>query len=133
MAVEGLNLCQISDCFKLQEHYNICAFHKTLKWLLSLPILMQKSFWWRQCSDRYIISFPLFHTPFNPPFSLSLISLMVSVDIKHHLYTWLKAHLAFPSTKRQVCTLFQLPPPSPAVHISLFPHFHTPFPPSPHP
>ena len=47
---------------------------------------MQKSFWWWQCSDRYIIS--LFPPPLNhfPPFSPSLISLMVSVDVKHHVY-----------------------------------------------
>ena len=44
---------------------------------------MQESFWWRQCSDRYTISlFPHLHTPFPP----SLISLMVSVDVKHHVY-----------------------------------------------
>ena len=44
---------------------------------------MQESFWWRQCSDRYIISlFPILHTPFSP----SLISLMVSVDVKHHVW-----------------------------------------------
>ena len=30
--------------------------YETLKWLSSLTTLMQKSFWWRQCSDRYIIS-----------------------------------------------------------------------------
>ena len=54
---------------------------KTLKWLSSLSILMQKSFRWCQCSDRYIISLsPL------PPLSLSLTSLMVSVDVKHHVY-----------------------------------------------
>jgi len=29
--------------------------------------------------------FPHLHTPF-PPFSPSLISLMVSVDVKHHVY-----------------------------------------------
>ena len=46
---------------------------------------MQVSFWWWQCSDRYILSlsppppYPL------PPFSPSLISL-VSVDVKHHVY-----------------------------------------------
>ena len=41
---------------------------ETLKWLSSLPILMQESFWWWQCSDRYIISlFPHLHTPFPPP------------------------------------------------------------------
>ena len=34
----------------------------------------------------YIISlFPHLHTPF-PPFSPSLISLVVSVDVKHHVY-----------------------------------------------
>ena len=59
---------------------------ETLKWLSSLPILMQKSFWWWQCSDRYIISVsPHLHTPF-PPFSPSLISHPVSVDLKHHVY-----------------------------------------------
>ena len=58
---------------------------ETLKWHSSLPILMQESFWWWQCSDRYIISlFPHLHTPF--PISPSLISLMVSVDVKHHVY-----------------------------------------------
>ena len=55
---------------------------ETLKWLLSLPILMQESFCWWQCSDRYIIS-----SPPPPPFSPSLISLMVSVDVKHCLLT----------------------------------------------
>ena len=38
---------------------------ETSKWLSSLPILMQKSFWWWQCSNRYIISLsPHLHTPF---------------------------------------------------------------------
>ena len=54
---------------------------ETLKWLSSLPILMQKSFWWWQCSDRYLISL----SP-PPPFSPSLISRTVSVDVKHHFY-----------------------------------------------
>ena len=44
---------------------------------------MQKSFWWWQCSDRYIISLsPHLHNPFSP----SLISRTVSVDVKHHVY-----------------------------------------------
>ena len=56
------------------------AINETLKWFSSLPILMQKAFWWRQCSGRYII----FLSPhLDPPFSSSLISLMVSVDVKH--------------------------------------------------
>ena len=60
---------------------------ETLKWLSSLPILMQESFWWWQCSDRYIISlFPQPPYPLPPPFFPSLISLMVSVDVKHHVY-----------------------------------------------
>ena len=41
---------------------------ETLKWFSSLPIVVQKSFWWWQCSDRYIISlFPHLHTPSPPP------------------------------------------------------------------
>ena len=45
---------------------------------------MQESFWWWLCSDKYIISLsPHLHTP---PFSSSLISLMVSVDIEHRIY-----------------------------------------------
>ena len=46
---------------------------------------MQESFWWWQCSDRYIISL----SPTSillPPISPSLISLMVSVDVKHNVY-----------------------------------------------
>ena len=59
---------------------------ETLKWHSSLPILMQESFWWWQCSDRYIISVSShLRTPF-PLFSPSLISLMVSVGVKHHVY-----------------------------------------------
>ena len=43
-------------------------------------------------SDRYIISLsPHFHTP--SPFSPSLISLMVSVDVKHHVYLPVEARL----------------------------------------
>ena len=60
---------------------------ETLKWLSSLPILMQKSFWWWQCSDRHIVSlFPRLHTPPPPHFSPFLISLMVSLDVKYHVY-----------------------------------------------
>ena len=55
--------------------------YKTLKWLPSLPTLMQKSFWWWQCNDRYR---PL--PPPNPPPSHPHISLMVSMDVKHHVY-----------------------------------------------
>ena len=55
------------------------AINQTMKWLSSLPILMQESFWWWQCSDRYIISLS--------PLSPSLINLIVvSVDVKHHVY-----------------------------------------------
>ena len=47
---------------------------------------MQESFWWWQCSDKYVISlFPHLHIPPPPP-PRSLISLMVSVDLKHHVY-----------------------------------------------
>ena len=57
--------------------------YETLKWLPSLPTLMQKSFWWCQCSDRCIIPPPL---PPPLPFSPSLISLMDSVGVKYHVY-----------------------------------------------
>ena len=41
---------------------------ETLKWLSSLPTLMQESCWWWQCSDRYIISlFPPSKPPSAPP------------------------------------------------------------------
>ena len=63
------------------------TINETLKRLSSLPILMQESFWWWQCSDRYIIS--LSPTSISLPFSPSLISLVVSVDVKHHVYTYL--------------------------------------------
>ena len=81
-----IRICSIpaSALLSLQKLW----FVDTVLWLCplqfsSLPILMQESFWWWQCSDRYIISlFPHLHTPFPP----SLISLMVSVDVKHRVY-----------------------------------------------
>ena len=61
------------------------TINETLKWPSSLSTLMQESFWW--CSDRYIISlFPHHHTP--SPLPPSLISLVVSVDVKHHVYVY---------------------------------------------
>ena len=75
------------------------TINETLKWLSSLPILMQESFWWRQCSDRYIISLsPHLHTPF-PSFSPSL---MVSVDVKHHDNLLITYH----TTQRAFCRQF---------------------------
>ena len=59
------------------------TINETLKSPSSLPIVMQEPSWWWQCSDRYIISlFRHLHTPFSP----SLISLVVSVDVNHHVY-----------------------------------------------
>ena len=84
----GLNLLRLSFLFKSCGLWTLSCEsltiikYKTLKWLSLLPTLMQKSFWWWQCSDKYIISLSLhLHSPFSP----SLISLMVSVDIKHHV------------------------------------------------
>ena len=52
---------------------------------------MQESFWW-QCSDRHISPSPHPSTPPFSTFSPSLMGLMVSVDVKHHvsLLTYLK-------------------------------------------
>ena len=78
---------------------------ETLKWLSSLPILMQESFWWCQCSDRYIIYFSShLHTPL-PPISPSLISFMVSVDVKHHVYfTYLLCGQGLKGSGKLSCT-----------------------------
>ena len=52
------------------------TINETLKWLSSLPTLIEELFWWWQCNDRYIISLsPHLHTPFplltvsNKPYS----------------------------------------------------------------
>ena len=55
------------------------TINETLKWLSSLPVSVQESFWWWQCSNRYITS--LFHH-----LRSSLIILLVSLDIKHPIY-----------------------------------------------
>ena len=64
---------------------------ETLIWLSSLPILMQKSFWWWQCSDRYIywislsphlIVQELCESRGGRPGLSVLTSLLVSVDVK---------------------------------------------------
>ena len=82
----GSNPFRLSFLFKSCGLWTLsCGFvphnYETLKWLSSLPTLMHKSIWWCQCSCRYIISNPAF-----PPFSPSLINLMVFVDVKHHVY-----------------------------------------------
>ena len=61
--------------------------NETLTWISSLLILMQESFWLWHCSDRSPSSTTTIH-PFPPPtpVSPSLISLIVSVDVKHHVY-----------------------------------------------
>ena len=64
--------------------------NETLKWFLSLPILMPESFWWWQCSDRYDLPLPPSPYPFPP----SLISLVVSVDVKRHVYFWPNSYLS---------------------------------------
>ena len=51
------------------------TINETLKWLSLLPILMQESFW----GDTVVILSSLF-----PHLRPSLISLMVSVAVKHH-------------------------------------------------
>ena len=72
----------ISLNLKLVTHLSIISMvilHTSKPWTFTL---MQESLWWWQCSDRYVISlFPHLHTP-----SPSLISLMVSVDVKYHAY-----------------------------------------------
>ena len=55
------NLLRLSFLFKSYGLWILsCDFvphnYETLKRLSSLPTLLQKSFWWWQCSDRYIIS-----------------------------------------------------------------------------
>jgi len=85
----------VQICFVSPSEVVVCGpclvtlsltINEALKWLSLLPILMQESLWWWQCSDRYIISlFPHLHTCF-PSFSPSLISLRDSVDVKHHVY-----------------------------------------------
>ena len=52
------------------------TINEMFKWLSSLPILMQESFWWWQHSDRYIIS--LFPPTSIPP------SLFLPVPNKPH-------------------------------------------------
>ena len=59
---------------------------ETLKWLSSLPILMQESFGGDTVAIG-VYNLPLPPPPYPlPPFSPSLISPMVSVDAKHHDY-----------------------------------------------
>ena len=88
-----------------------------LEWSSSLPRhpAMQESFWWWQCSDRYIISLsPHFHTP--SPLSLTLINLVVSqsrvsVDAKHHVYLWFWARVdlqSLPIVPQSCCIPGQL-------------------------
>ena len=68
----GLNPLWLSFLFKSYDLWTLsCNFdphnYETLKWLSSLPTLMQQSFRWWHCSDRYIISLPPhLHSPLLP-------------------------------------------------------------------
>ena len=85
----GSNPLRLSFLFKSCGLWTLsCDFaphnYETLKWLSSLPTLMQKSF------------FPLPPLPYPlPPFSPSLISLMVSVDVKQHVYLLSRQNSSF--------------------------------------
>ena len=59
--------------------------NETLRWLSSLPVSMQESFWGWQCSDRYMISFFAHLHTSSHPVLVVLNKLMVSVDGKHHV------------------------------------------------
>ena len=90
----GSNPLRLSFLFKSNGLWTqSCDFvphnYETLTWLSSLPILMQKSFRWWRCSDRYMVFLSSHLRTPSPPFTPlppSLISLMVSVDVKHHVY-----------------------------------------------
>ena len=122
----GSNLLRLSFLFKSCGLWTLsCDFvphnYETLKWLPSLPTLMQKSFWWWQCSDRYIISLslsPHLHTPFSDRY-------IISLSLSPHLHTpfsdryiislSLSPHLHTPFSDRYI------------ISLSLSPHLHTPF------
>ena len=54
--------------------------NETLKWLSSLATL-------NSGGDSVAIGIPHLHNPFpSPSFSRSVVSLTVSVDVKHHVY-----------------------------------------------
>ena len=73
-------------------------------------------------SDRYIISlFPHPHTPFSP----SLISLMVFVDVKHHGY--LLTYREETHTGHQELLVVTVSIAIGIIIISLFPHLLNPF------
>ena len=75
------------------------TINETSKQLSLLPILMQESFWWRHCNNRYTIS--LF-----PHLRPSLISLVISVDVKHPVYFPTLGALFFLSFKHtEECTV----------------------------
>ena len=64
----------------------LCPWQWNIKMALIATHHQQESPWWWQCSDKWLISLlPHLHTPFAP-FSPSLISLVVSVAVKHHVY-----------------------------------------------
>ena len=61
------------------------TINETLEWLSPLPILMQSHSGGDSVAiGMYSSLFPYLHT--TRPISPSLISLMVSVDVKHHVY-----------------------------------------------
>ena len=59
------------------------TINETLKWLLSLPILMQETFWWWQCSDRCIIAISVLCQP-----SLCFACQLMNLGIKNFQSTF---------------------------------------------
>ena len=108
---KGYGLCQDTVLWLSASQLS----YETLKLLSPLPTLMQKSFGWWQCSDRYTTSLPTTPPPPQsiyplPPFSPSLISLMVSVDVKQHGYiSAVLQSCCRLSTNETRCPSFQLP------------------------
>ena len=83
----GSNLLRLSFLFKGCGLWPLsCDFvphkYETLKWLSSLPTIMQKSFRWQQRNARYNYNFPPPPPPPPPSF-------MVSVNVIRTMFTYL--------------------------------------------
>ena len=66
----------------------LLTINETLKWLWTLPLWMQESFWWRQCSVGHSLTFPHFLGSWPLPVPQEMVLNKVTLGGWTQMFLW---------------------------------------------